>query len=108
MDRFDYLLQAKGCFFVFMLFLIPLTPKDYLCYILGLGNLSDLELLMVSSIGRLFGTVLPTLGGSYIRLHQYTKFSVLVAVAVGVVLLALAHKEKLERLFRTWHVKLAE
>jgi len=36
MDRFDYLLQAKGCFFVFMLFLIPLTPKDYLCYILGI------------------------------------------------------------------------
>jgi len=35
MARFDYLLHHKGAFLVFLLFLIPGFPKDYLCYILG-------------------------------------------------------------------------
>lgn len=37
MSRFDYLLHHKGAFLVFLLFLIRGFPKDYLCYILGLG-----------------------------------------------------------------------
>jgi uncharacterized membrane protein YdjX (TVP38/TMEM64 family) len=105
MQRFDYLLHHKGAFLVFLLFLIPGVPKDYLCYILGLGHLSTMEFLVIGGTGRLFGTILLTLGGNYIRLHQYGRFSILVAIAIIVVLLAMAYKDKLDRLFRLWHVK---
>jgi uncharacterized membrane protein YdjX (TVP38/TMEM64 family) len=105
MQRFDYLLHHKGAFLVFLLFLIPGVPKDYLCYILGLGHLSAMEFLVIGGTGRLFGTILLTLGGNYIRLHQYGRFSILVAIAIIVVLLAMAYKDKLDRLFRLWHVK---
>ncbi len=104
MKRFDYLLHHKGAFLVFLLFLIPGLPKDYLCYILGLGHLSTTEFLVIGGTGRLFGTILLTLGGTYIRHHQYKRFFVLAGIAIVVVLIAMAYRDKLERLFRKWHI----
>ena len=104
MNRFDYLLHHKGAFLVFLLFLIPGFPKDYLCYILGLGHLSTMEFLVIGGTGRLFGTILLTLGGDYIRHHQYGRFSILVGIALIVVFIAMAYRDKLERLFRIWHI----
>jgi uncharacterized membrane protein YdjX (TVP38/TMEM64 family) len=104
MRRFDYLLHHKGAFLVFLLFLIPGLPKDYLCYILGLGHLSTTEFLVIGGTGRLFGTILLTLGGNYIRHHQYKRFFVLAGIAIIVVLIAMAYRDKLERLFRKWHI----
>lgn len=103
MERFDYLLHHKGAFLVFLLFLLPGFPKDYLCYILGLGHLTTVEFLTIMASGRLLGTVLLTLGGSYLRKGQYFLFFSLCGVAVVVVFLAIAYKDKLERLFRAWH-----
>lgn len=104
MERFDYLLHHKGAFLVFLLFLIPGFPKDYLCYILGLGHLSTMEFLVIGGTGRLLGTILLTLGGDYIRHHQYGKFSILVGISLIAIFIAMAYRDKLERLFRIWHV----
>lgn len=105
MERFDYLLHHKGAFLVFLLFLLPGFPKDYLCYILGLGHLTTLEFLTIMASGRLLGTVLLTMGGAYLRKAQYFRFFTLCGVAVVAVFLAVAYKDKLEKLFRKWHVK---
>ena len=104
MERFDYLLHHKGAFLVFLLFLIPGFPKDYLCYILGLGHLSTMEFLVISGVGRLLGTILLTLGGDYIRHQEYERFFILVGIALIVLLIAMAYKDKLERFFRIWHI----
>lgn len=104
LDKYDYLLHHKGAFLVFLLFLIPGFPKDMLCYILGLGHLSIKEFLVISTVGRFAGTALLTLGGDYIHKHQYYRFSILLGVAIVVVFLSMVYKEKLERLFRIWHV----
>jgi len=103
MTRYDYLLHHKGVFLVFLLFLIPGFPKDLLCYILGLGHLSTKEFLVISTIGRFMGTVLLTLGGDYIRHHQYYRFSMLFGVAVVCVILSMVYRDKIERLFRRMH-----
>jgi len=105
LSRFDYLLHHKGVFLIFLLFLIPGTPKDYLCYILGLGHLSTMQFLVIGGTGRLFGTILLGLGGDYIRHAQYSRFFVLVGVAVIVIIIAMAYKDKIERWFRVWHMK---
>lgn len=104
-DRFDFLLHHKGAFIVFLLFLLPGFPKDYLCYIVGLGELSSLEFIVISGVGRLFGTVLLTLGGNYLRLHQYGKLGVVCGVALVILFVGLAYKDSLEKRFRSWHAK---
>ena len=105
MERFDYLLHHKGIFLIFLLFLIPGFPKDALCYLLGLGHLSILEFLIIGGVGRLLGTLLLTLQGNFLRLHQYGMFYSLIAVGVVAILLAMIFKDKLERLFRQWYSK---
>jgi uncharacterized membrane protein YdjX (TVP38/TMEM64 family) len=105
MRRFDYLLHHKGLFLVFLLFLIPGFPKDYFCYILGLGHLSTMEFLVVGTTGRLFGTILLTLGGNYLRFEQYGRFSILFGAALVVVALAMVFKDKLEKVFAFLHLK---
>ena len=99
-ERFNYLLHHKGGFLIFLLFLIPGFPKDILCYILGLGPLTALEFLAIASSGRLLGTILLTLSGAFLRKGQYEQFFLMAGVAVVVVFLALAYKDKLERMFR--------
>jgi uncharacterized membrane protein YdjX (TVP38/TMEM64 family) len=103
MEKYDYLLHHKGIFLIFLLFLIPGTPKDFLCYILGLGHLTTKEFLVISTVGRFAGTLLLSLGGNYIRQHQYYRFSVLLAVAIVCVFLSMVYKDKLEALFHRWH-----
>ena len=108
MQRFDYLLRHKGLVLVFLLFLIPGFPKDYLCYILGLGHLSTLQFLVVGTVGRLLGTILLTLGGNYLRVEQYGRFLILLAVAATVIVLAMLYRDKLEKIVAHLHRKSLE
>lgn len=103
MERFDYLLHHKGAFLVFLLFLIPGFPKDYLCYMLGLGHLTTLEFLAIASTGRLLGTTMLTLGGTFLRNKQYYLFFSLTGAAVVLVFLAIAYKDRLEKFLRSLH-----
>jgi len=103
MERFDYLLLHKGLFLIFLLFLIPGFPKDYLCYILGLGHLTTVEFLAIATTGRFLGTMLLTLGGTFLRNHQYYRFLLLSGAAVVIVILTIAYRDRLERLFQRLH-----
>jgi uncharacterized membrane protein YdjX (TVP38/TMEM64 family) len=103
MERFDYLLLHKGLFLVFLLFLIPGFPKDYLCYILGLGHLTTLEFLVIATTGRFLGTMLLTLGGTFLRNHQYSRFFLLSGAAVVIVFLTIAYRDRLEAFFQRLH-----
>jgi uncharacterized membrane protein YdjX (TVP38/TMEM64 family) len=103
MERFDYLLHHKGAFLVFLLFLIPGFPKDYLCYMLGLGHLSTLEFLAIATTGRLLGTTMLTLGGTFLRNRQYYRFFLLTGVAVVLVFLAFAYKDRIEGYLKSLH-----
>ena len=103
MDRFDYLLHHKGVFLVFLLFLVPGFPKDIFCYILGLGHLTTLEFLAIASTGRLFGTLLLTMSGHYLRDAQYGHLFILSGIAIVVIILIFVYKNRLERMLREWH-----
>ena len=99
-ERFDFLLHHKGAFLVFLLFLLPGFPKDYLCYLLGLGHLTALEFLGISATGRVLGTVMLTFGGHFLRDREYLQLSLLAGVAVVVILLVLAYRDKLEKVLK--------
>jgi uncharacterized membrane protein YdjX (TVP38/TMEM64 family) len=100
MERYDYLLHHKGAFLIFLLFLIPGFPKDYLCYILGLGHLSTKEFLIISTVGRFMGTLLLTLGGDFIRHEQYYRLFLLLSFAIVILFLSMVYREKIERFFQ--------
>jgi len=103
MERFDFLLHHKGAFLVFLLFLLPGFPKDYLCYILGLGHLSLMEFIMIGASGRLLGTVMLTFGGSFLRARKYVELSLLAGAAVVIIFLVLAYKDKVEGWLKDLH-----
>lgn len=99
-QRYDYVMKHKGLVFAFLLFLIPGFPKDILCYLLGLGHMSQRDFLLVSTSGRLLGTTLLTLGGSLFRDAHYAAFFTLAGISIGIIILAMVYREDVERWFR--------
>lgn len=99
--RYDYVLKHKGIFLAFLMFLIPGFPKDILCYLLGLGQMRQVDFLIVSTAGRLLGTILLTIGGSFFRDERYGAFFTVIGIGLGVILVALIYRERIERWFRT-------
>lgn len=103
MWRYDYVMRHKGLFLAFLMFLIPGFPKDFLCYVLGLGHMRVRDFLVVSVSGRLLGTILLTLGGSYFRAERWTALFVVIGTGLGVVLVVMVYRQRLERWFRRMH-----
>lgn len=98
--RFDFLLRPQGSLLILLLFVIPGFPKDYLCYILGLGHLSFLRFAVISASGRLLGTAILTFGGAFLRREEFGKLFLLAGAAVLVTVLAVAYRDRLERWLR--------
>ena len=98
--RYDYVMKHKGLFLSFLMFLIPGFPKDFLCYLLGLGHMSQLEFLMISTSGRLFGTILLTVGGTFFRDQRYGAFFTVIGIGIVAVLLVMVSRENIEAWFR--------
>ncbi len=98
--RYDYVMKHKGMFLAFLMFLIPGFPKDILCYILGLGHMGQRDFLIVSTAGRLLGTTLLTIGGTFFRDERYGAFYTLTGISIGVILLVMIYRERIERWFR--------
>ncbi len=95
LEKYHYLMENQGILIALALFLIPGFPKDYLCYILGLSHIRTGTFLLISTIGRLFGTFLLTVSGSFARNDQY---GALIAVGVVSGILALAGYRYRDRL----------
>jgi uncharacterized membrane protein YdjX (TVP38/TMEM64 family) len=75
--KFGYLIGHEGTILSFLLFLIPGFPKDALCYILGLTPMRWGIFLLVSTIGRIPGTLMACLQGAKAFDHQYKALIVL-------------------------------
>jgi len=99
--RYDYVMKHKGLFLAFLMFLIPGFPKDLLCYILGLGHMGQRDFLLVSTSGRLLGTTLLTLGGTFFRNRQYGALFTLFGISLLLILTTMVYRETLERWFRS-------
>jgi uncharacterized membrane protein YdjX (TVP38/TMEM64 family) len=99
-SRYDYVMKHKGLFLAFLLFVLPGFPKDYLCYLLGLGHMGHTAFLLVSTLGRLLGTTLLTLGGAFFRAANYRALFTLVSVSIFFILITMVYRTNMERWFR--------
>ncbi len=92
--KYDYILEHKGVFIVFFLFLIPGIPKDFLCYILGLSHIRAWTFLVISTVGRLFGTILLSAFGSFARNNEFLPLVGLLIITGLFLLVAYFYREK--------------
>lgn len=99
-SRYDYVMKHKGLLLAFLLFLIPGFPKDLLCYLLGLGHMRQRDFLMVAMSGRLFGTALLTMGGTYFQNEHYGALFAVIAISLLVILIGMVYRDRIERWLR--------
>ena len=97
MRKFDYLVGHEGLILSFLLFLIPGFPKDALCYILGLTPMHLGLFLIISTIGRIPGTLIATLQGAKAFEHQYKFFLTLLGVSALIILIFYIYHEQIHQ-----------
>ena len=64
--------EKKLTFWVFFLFVLPGTPKDVLCYIVGLTKLPLRSWIIISTIAPIPSIITSTIGGSALGMGRYT------------------------------------
>ena len=84
--KLEYLSGHEGVILGFLLFLIPGFPKVALCYILGLTPMHLGIFLIISTIGRIPGTLLATLQGAKAFDQQYVTLLILSGISALIIL----------------------
>lgn len=82
LEKFRDLLRRQGVVVGFLLFLIPGFPKDVLCLIVGLGSMPLAVFLVISTLGRMPGTLLLAIQGASVYEAHYTLFAIVAGVTV--------------------------
>ena len=94
-EKFDDFMEHKGLTVSFLLFLIPGFPKDYLCYIMGVSRIPALSFILISTIGRFFGTLMLSITGDIAEHEQYLLLAIIVTAGIAVFALAYYHRDRL-------------
>jgi len=99
-EKFDHFMEHKGLLVSFLLFLIPGFPKDYLCYIMGVSRIPTMTFIILSTIGRFFGTMMLSISGNIAAKEQYLLLATVAVAGVIVSLLAWRYHEKILELLK--------
>ncbi|MDZ7580221.1 MAG: TVP38/TMEM64 family protein [Deltaproteobacteria bacterium] len=95
--RFDAFLRHQGVIIVFFLFVLPGFPKDYFCLFLGLSKLPVKLFMLISTVGRMPGTLMLSLQGALLFDRNYGWLTVLVVACLLLVVPAYRYREALYR-----------
>ncbi len=93
LTRFDMVAKREGALIVFMLFVFPGFPKDYLCLFLGLSALPFKIFLLMATLGRMPGTFILSLQGAMLFEQNYLILAIATAICSGIVLLGYRYRE---------------
>lgn len=83
--KISYLMERQGVVASFIFFVIPGFPKDYFCYALGVSPMSWRIFLVISSVGRIPGTLVLSLQGAAVYHENYWSFLVLGIASVALI-----------------------
>jgi len=93
--KFEHFMEHKGLLVSFLLFLIPGFPKDYLCYIMGVSLIPTGTFLIISTAGRIFGTIMLSVTGAFASNGQYSFLTVFMVIGVVIFIVAYYYHDKL-------------
>jgi uncharacterized membrane protein YdjX (TVP38/TMEM64 family) len=95
--KFDYLIGHEGLILSFLLFLIPGFPKDALCYILGLTPMHTGIFLIISTFGRMPGTLMACLQGAKAFDAQYKTMVILLGLSTLIMLVLFIYHDEIHQ-----------
>jgi uncharacterized membrane protein YdjX (TVP38/TMEM64 family) len=95
LERMDKLVKHQGVIVLFALFVFPGFPKDYLCLFLGLSAIPLKVFIILAAIGRMPGTLMLSLQGSYIFEQSYGYFAFIISICLVLFFLAYRYRERL-------------
>ena len=95
--KLDYLSGHEGVILGFLLFLIPGFPKVALCYLLGLTPMRLGIFLIISTIGRIPGTLMATLQGAKAFDQQYVTLLILLGISALIILVFYIYHENIHQ-----------
>jgi len=95
LERMDSIVKRQGVIVLFGLFVFPGFPKDYLCLFLGLSAIPLKVFILLAAIGRMPGTLMLSLQGSYIFEQRYGWFALILSVCLVLIFLAYRYREGL-------------
>ncbi|MBW1727090.1 MAG: TVP38/TMEM64 family protein [Deltaproteobacteria bacterium] len=95
LERMDNIVKRQGVIVLFGLFVFPGFPKDYLCLFLGLSALPLKVFILLTAIGRMPGTLMLSLQGSYIFEQRYGWFVFILSVCLVLMFFAYRYREGL-------------
>ena len=96
--RFDMVARREGVLIVFMLFVFPGFPKDYLCLFLGLSSLPFKIFFLMTTIGRMPGTFILSLQGAMLFEQNYLILALATVTCSIIFLIVYRYRES----FYTW------
>lgn len=96
--RISFIMERQGVVAAFIFFVVPGFPKDYFCYALGLSPMSWRIFLVVSSAGRIPGTLLLSLQGAMVYQENYWSFIWLGLLSIAFIAPVYIWREKIYQL----------
>jgi len=94
-EKIDGLVKRQGVIVLFILFLFPGFPKDYLCLALGVSTLPMKIFILLAGIGRMPGTFALSLQGEFLYEQNYVLLGVMIAACLILALLCYSYREKI-------------
>jgi uncharacterized membrane protein YdjX (TVP38/TMEM64 family) len=85
-EKMNFVIEAEGAIICFILYLVPGFPKDIISYLFGISPMPFWVFAIVSTIGRLPGTVISSYFGAHVAEQQYIYALVFVAVVAAIAL----------------------
>ena len=93
--KIDGMLKRQGIIIIFILFLIPGFPKDYLCLALGLTTLPIKLFILLAAIGRMPGTLALSMQGAFLYEQNYLLLGVMLGACLILALLCYVYRERI-------------
>ena len=94
-EKFDSMLKRQGIIVLFLLFVFPGFPKDYLCLFLGLSTLPLKVFLLLAAVGRMPGTLLLSLQGAYLFEENYLLLGITAGACAILMFIIYRYRESL-------------
>jgi uncharacterized membrane protein YdjX (TVP38/TMEM64 family) len=94
-DKFDRLVRRQGVIVIFILYIFPGFPKDWLCLFLGITTLPIKFFLIAASIGRMPGTLVLSLQGELLFEKNYTSLIIFMAFSLLIAGCTYLYRDKL-------------
>lgn len=94
-EKFEHFMEHKGLLVSFLLFLIPGFPKDYLCYIMGVSLIPTETFIIISTAGRLLGTIMLSVTGAFTGNGQYIFLTVILSLSIAIFIVTYYYHDKL-------------